>query len=122
MKTLKTFGLFLAGVLSSLVILSVVHADVLQKFDDVDYDAYYADGLNYFNHAGVINGFDYTHFKPDNFVTRAELVAILKRYDDGLVNAYHNGGVGELVTLICDGFTADDFDDSTVYDTVCAEP
>lgn len=121
--------------LGSLLSLGIVYAQgALKTFPDVDYNDYYAESLNDMYGRGVIYGYDNGKFGPHDPLTRAQLVTILKRYDDQLVNAYHSGGTGNLQSLICLGISRQDILDSTsewsenagdlaaLYDETCTLP
>ena len=124
MKTLKILGLILVGVISTLSVVGIVHADIASRFDDVDEGAFYFEAVETFAYRGVINGYNLTTFKPDNCVTRGELAAILKRYDDQLLNTYREGGVGDLLDVICGGFKESDLTSTakTNFVNICTQP
>ena len=50
------------------------------KFNDVSSSAYYDKAVSWAVEAGVVNGFDAKTFKPNDYVTREQLAAILYRY------------------------------------------
>lgn len=50
------------------------------KFNDVSSAAYYDKAVSWAVEAGVVNGFDAKTFKPNDYVTREQLAAILYRY------------------------------------------
>lgn len=50
------------------------------KFSDVSSSAYYDKAVSWAVEAGVVNGFDAKTFKPNDYVTREQLAAILYRY------------------------------------------
>ena len=50
------------------------------KFNDVSSSAYYDQAVSWAVEAGVVNGFDAKTFKPNDYVTREQLAAILYRY------------------------------------------
>ena len=50
------------------------------KFSDVSSAAYYDKAVSWAVEAGVVNGFDAKTFKPNDYVTREQLAAILYRY------------------------------------------
>ena len=50
------------------------------KFNDVASSAYYDKAVSWAVEAGVVNGFDAKTFKPNDYVTREQLAAILYRY------------------------------------------
>ena len=50
------------------------------KFTDVSSKAYYDTAVSWAVEAGVVNGFDARTFKPNDYVTREQLAAILYRY------------------------------------------
>lgn len=50
------------------------------KFTDVSSKAYYDTAVSWAVEAGVVNGFDAKTFKPNDYVTREQLAAILYRY------------------------------------------
>ena len=50
------------------------------KFNDVSSKAYYDTAVSWAVEAGVVNGFDARTFKPNDYVTREQLAAILYRY------------------------------------------
>lgn len=50
------------------------------KFNDVPSNAYYDKAVSWAVEAGVVNGFDAKTFKPNDYVTREQLAAILYRY------------------------------------------
>ena len=50
------------------------------KFNDVSSSAYYDKAVSWAVEAGVVNGFDARTFKPNDYVTREQLAAILYRY------------------------------------------
>lgn len=57
-------------------------------FPDVDPNAYYYQPLEEMVNRGVITGYQDGSFGPDDPVTRAQLMAILSRYDQGLKETY----------------------------------
>ena len=87
--------------LGSLISLGIVYAQNALTFPDVDYNAYYADALNEMIDKGVIAGYENGDFGPNDPVNRAQLVTILKRYDDSLINFNMEGNIGKLNSLVC---------------------
>ena len=49
-------------------------------FNDVSADAYYADSVAWAVKERIVNGYDDTHFAPENTATREQLATILFRY------------------------------------------
>ena len=49
-------------------------------FVDVEPSAYYRDGITWAYHRGITNGTDETHFAPEEFCTRAQVVTFLWRW------------------------------------------
>ncbi len=97
-------NLILVALVSGLVAssLTVFAQGALKKFPDVDYKAYYGDAVTWANsNTNIVNGYDNGKFGPNDAVTRAQLVTILKRYDDQLVNAWRMGNIGKLQNLLC---------------------
>ncbi|MDF2379471.1 MAG: S-layer homology domain-containing protein [Candidatus Gracilibacteria bacterium] len=127
-KLLSSFGLLLLG---SIATLGAVYAQgAVKDFPDVDSSAYYFEALQDINSRGIVNGYQNGNFGPNDAVTRAQLVTILKRFDDSQVNAYHRGGIGKLQTLICASINKEDLASESegwgkpqeVYDEVCTLP
>ncbi len=50
------------------------------KFLDVKSNAWYADAVKYVCEKGIMDGYDQTHFAPNEYVTREQLATILYRY------------------------------------------
>jgi len=113
-KITPIFLAILIAITSSLTTLAF-EKTLGTPFPDVDYDAYYGDAVIDMAYAGIITGYDNGNFGPKDFVTRAQLVTILNRYDQKLVGvpAVSSGlGVGDLINIICDGFDETDFEDN----------
>ncbi len=129
---MKKFLFYLSLVLTgALISLGIVFAQgAVVKFPDVDYKAYYGDALDWANTNSIIQGYSNGNFGPNDSLTRAQIVAILKRYDDTLVTAYRSGNVGKLQNLICAGIKKDTLpttdpnwgDVQKEYDDVCTGP
>ena len=49
-------------------------------FDDVDGNAYYAQAVAWAKKTGVVNGYDATHFGPEDEITREQFAAMLANY------------------------------------------
>lgn len=109
-KKISSVGIFFVGL--ALLIFSVTNAFAAINivFPDVDYNAYYGDSLSKMVANGIVTGYEDGTFGPNDAVTRAQIVTILDRYDNQLVNAYRVGGVGEIQTLLCNGFSETDFE------------
>jgi len=56
----------------------------ISAFPDIPVNAYFLLDANYMQNLGVINGYENGNFGPNDAVTRAQIVTILKRYDDTL--------------------------------------
>ena len=54
-----------------------VNVNVYEKFNDVSKDAWYEPFLSHLVQLGVINGINASSFAPDDYVTRAQFVAML---------------------------------------------
>ena len=50
-------------------------------FDDVDGNEYYAKAIAWARLAGVVNGYDETHFGPEDTITREQFAAMLMNYE-----------------------------------------
>ena len=50
-------------------------------FDDVDGNMYYAKAIAWARQAGVVNGYDETHFGPEDNITREEFAAMIMNYE-----------------------------------------
>ena len=50
-------------------------------FDDVDGNEYYAKAIAWAKLAGVVNGYDETHFGPEDTITREQFAAMLLNYE-----------------------------------------
>lgn len=127
----KFLTLLAAFTVGSLASLGVVFAQgAMVEFPDVDYNAYYGDAVTDMSMRSIITGYENGNFGPNDSTSRAQLATILYRYDNQLINAYHDGGVGPLQTLICAGINKADLPTSDpawgnvqdVYDEVCATP
>ena len=112
MKLLTAIGLLLLGSLFTLV--TVFAFDTPSKdFSDVDYGAYYGEGLGNMINKGVISGYNDGTFRPNNSVSRAELVTILDRYDTDTSN---------MKAIVCNGGINRNSLSETykiTYDTLC---
>ena len=49
-------------------------------FDDVAPDAWYAKAVAWAEKHGIVNGYDETHFAPEDALTREQIAAIMQRY------------------------------------------
>ncbi|MFA4814575.1 MAG: S-layer homology domain-containing protein [Candidatus Gracilibacteria bacterium] len=119
----------LVGLLSALVTFSVTtFASGIITFEDVDYDAYYADSVTKMAGMGVVTGYEGSNdFGVGDYITREDVAVMLDRYDNALLIDADNtaqmvSGVFELQTLICSG--AIDFEgvsDHTyeIYEELC---
>lgn len=67
-------GLFLFG--------ATVFAQSSLFTDDESFADWYSDSVYHLRDNGVINGYEDGSFGPDNYVTRAEMVVMLDRYED----------------------------------------
>lgn len=67
--------------LLSRILLPEVTNEVV-KFTDIDASAWYAEAVNTIASAGYIKGYEDNTFRPDNYITRAEFLAILLRGND----------------------------------------
>lgn len=78
---MKKFALLLTifslGFLSSIALIYASN----RSFSDADYNSWYGQALRSMTSKDIINGYPDGTFKPANYVTRAELVAILDKYD-----------------------------------------
>lgn len=113
--------IFLTGAIFSMgVVYALKPAEVLKNFPDADYNDYYGDALQKMYGRGIIFGDTYGNFNPNKPVTRAELVAILERYDDSFLDRTDTGNAAKLVDLICDGFEKEDFQyKQDLYEEIC---
>lgn len=57
------------------------YASLVQGFSDVDPDAWYAEDVAWGAENGIVEGVGDGLFEPDRPITRAEVVAMLRRYD-----------------------------------------
>lgn len=129
-KKISSVGIFFVGLAFLIFSITNVFAAINTVFPDVDYDAYYGDSLNKMVANGIVTGYEDGTFGPNDAVTRAQIVAILDRYDNQLINPYRVGGVGEIQTLLCNGFSESDFeglsgqmageDPLSAYQAVCS--
>ena len=55
-------------------------SSVEKAFDDVDNDAYYADGARWAVENNIVEGYDDGSFQPDKDISRQEMVVMLYRY------------------------------------------
>lgn len=86
-----------------------------KNFSDVDYSAYYAEGLNNMVRKGVITGYDDGTFRPNNTLSRAEFVTALDRY---------NTDVSNMKAIICEGGVDSESLDPAykiTFETLCAD-
>ena len=124
-KIIYSIGLIFLG---SVATLSIVYARSTRKrFPDVRRSAYYYDAVREMNSRGIIKGYQNGKFGPNDPVTRAQLMTILKRYDDRQINSERKGGVGKLQTLLCASLKKEDLNPKNmgwgypleIYDEVC---
>lgn len=94
MNISKKLFFIIIGIFISLPI--TVFALGTTSFPDVDSDSWFAHSVGYVNRQGLMTGYEDGNFGPQNPVLRAELAAILERYDKKLnvINA-------ELQHIIC---------------------
>jgi len=94
-------------------------------FPDVKKGAYYENAVYEMRQRGIIDGYSNGNFGPNDPVTRGQIVAILDRYDENLLNPTTVSGVSDLITIVCGGFTADDMSNSQApgaeeaYEKIC---
>lgn len=77
---------FIIGLVAGLMLGSsaIVMAQTMKSFPDVDPKAYYASSVSLMTDLGVINGYDNGNFGPNDSVSRAQVAAMLERYDESL--------------------------------------
>jgi|GEM_PF-4978105 hypothetical protein len=120
---MKVFLTYVAAVVLG-VFTSVALASstvITPTFSDVDYDAYYGDAIQHMTYRQIITGYDLNTFGPKDSVSRADLAVILKRYDDRLLSTTYSSGVDNLTTLVCEGFSENNFDTAIadLYQELC---
>ncbi len=60
-------------------------------FVDVDEDTWYADAIRWAAKLGIINGYDDTHFGPDDAITREQMALMLYRYEKNVMEGGFTG-------------------------------
>lgn len=96
MGSLSTFGIAYAMI------------NIAEPFPDVNYNDYYGNALVNMQERNVISGYADGTFGPNDPVTRAQLVAILDRYDNSLFNANYTSRSNGIMYLLCDGINKED--------------
>jgi len=97
---------FLAGAVVAVVVLAPATAWATHVFVDVDDDRFYADAVEWAADNGITTGSPAgaDTFKPEDPVTRGEVVTFLKRYHDGFVDPLVNSAAafagGDSVTSV----------------------
>ncbi|MFA6520950.1 MAG: S-layer homology domain-containing protein [Candidatus Gracilibacteria bacterium] len=91
----KILGFILIGALFA----STTAFAALKIFPDVPADAWYAKAVNSLSFNGVISGYPDGTFKPDNNINRAEVAAILSKYDE-----YQTKKIDDLLITRFQGF------------------
>ncbi len=70
----------LAYMITLLMIIALFATPVsAQEFTDVKENDYYSEAVTILSEAGIITGYEDSTFRPQNYVTRAEMVAIICR-------------------------------------------
>lgn len=116
--------------IGALISVSIIYAtDVDEKFDvgkrfpDVDYDSWYGTPVAWARAARLITGYPNGNFGPHDPMTRAQMVTILKSYED-----YVQTRIGTLNFLVCTAFEGKDtskvfgHDVTSALMTVCGIP
>lgn len=75
-----------AAVLAVLVLGGAVAAQATGRFDDVPAEHTFRADVEWMADAGITRGCDGDSFCPDDYVTRAQMAAFLRRFDAYLQN------------------------------------
>ncbi len=121
--------LILTAVISAVVAstITVFAAGPMATFPDVDENAYYSDSVYSMKSLGVISGYDNGNFGPNDFVTRGQLVTVLDRYDEALLDPPWPSisGIYDLHQVVCLGgleFNIDTAGIQDAHDRLCDIP
>ena len=126
-KDLVLTAVISAVVASTLSIVVVFASGPGEPFPDVDENAYYSDSVYKMRSLGVVTGYDDGNFGPNDFVTRGQLVTILDRYDQALLEPPWPSvsGIYDLHQVVCLGgldFNIDSEGIQQAYDSLCDIP
>lgn len=91
----KILGFILVGVLFA----STTAFATSKIFPDVPADAWYAKAVNDLSANGIISGYPDGTFKPENPINRAEVTAMLSKYDE-----YQSSKIDDLLITRFQGF------------------
>lgn len=77
----RSLALFSAGVVCAVAVPALAQQGML-RFQDVSSADFYAEDLNVLVDQGILKGYDDGRFGPNDAVTRGQIAAILRRYDE----------------------------------------
>ncbi len=94
---------FLIGILCGAVAVGTALATFRGSavFSDIPVGSFYDQAVGEMNAAGIIKGYDATHFGPNDYVTRGQIAVLLKRLRDnlnGVVTASSSSSVSSQVS------------------------
>ena len=99
--------LIIVAVVSAMVAsaITVLASGPNTPFSDVSENAYYARSVDRMQSMGVVSGYANGKFGPNDSVTRGQVVTMLDRYDQALLNTFPGkpaSGAYDLIKIICD--------------------
>jgi len=71
------------------------HLPQANRFIDVQVESWYAQAINYLTSRNVLTGYDDDTFRPENFITRAELTATMARFNEMILT----GGINSFTDV-----------------------
>jgi hypothetical protein len=114
-------------VASALSVIVVVASGPGEPFPDVSENAYYTDSVYKMRDLGVVTGYENGNFGPSDYVTRGQLITMLARYDEALLDPPwpSKSGIFDLHQVVCSGgldFNINNEGIQQAYNRLCDTP